>query len=128
MQCKACQSESADGNKFCGTCGAAVASEPVAAVPAPGEDGAFFCARHSKTVTRLRCGRCETPICTRCTVYSPAGTRCKACARNKVAVRPAAVLHEAGRLVTNTSQGVGRRVWYLALWYFILSFFRGPWE
>ena len=28
----------------------------------------------------LSCGRCGTPICPRCLVYTPAGTRCPSCA------------------------------------------------
>ncbi len=127
MICRKCQNENAEGQKFCGQCGQGLAPE-TAPVPVPGEDGAFFCARHTKTATRLRCGRCETPICPRCTVNSPAGTRCRACAKQKIAVRPLGVLHAAGRLASDTTQGTGRRVWYLALWYLILSFFRGPGE
>lgn len=122
MACAACGAKQGDGQKFCGQCGAALSAPPT---PVPGDDGAFYCARHPKAVTRLRCGRCEAPICTKCTVFSPAGTRCRACARNKVAVRPAALLHEAGRVVSNGTSGMGNRVWYMALWYFILSLLRG---
>lgn len=45
-----------------------------------GEPGVYWCARHRKTQTRLRCGRCETPICPKCTVYGPTGARCRNCA------------------------------------------------
>jgi len=38
------------------------------------------CARHPKTETELACGRCETPICPRCAVWTDVGTRCPACA------------------------------------------------
>lgn len=127
MACPKCGADNAEANKFCGSCGTVLEGTTPVAVAVPGEDGAFYCARHLKTITRLRCGKCEAPICTKCTVFTPAGTRCRICAKNKVTLRPGAVLHEAGRLVTNTSQGVGRRVWYMALWYFILSFFRNPW-
>lgn len=48
-----------------------------------GEAGVFWCARHRKTQTRLRCGRCETPICPKCTVYGPTGARCKSCVSNR---------------------------------------------
>lgn len=37
-------------------------------------------AAHPDTLTVLRCGRCETPICPRCLVHSPVGARCRACA------------------------------------------------
>jgi hypothetical protein len=124
--CSQCRASAPDGKKFCGECGAALdATEPVAV---PGEDGAFYCTRHTKAITRLRCGRCESPICPKCTVYTPAGTRCKPCSKNRIAVRPAGVLHGAVGLISNAAPGVGRRVWYLALWYLILSFLRGPFE
>lgn len=45
-----------------------------------GEPGVYWCARHRKTHTRLRCGRCETPICPKCTIYGPSGARCQNCA------------------------------------------------
>ena len=123
MVCAGCKAENPDGKKFCGECGAALGNPVPVAVA--GEDGAWYCAKHTKVVTRLRCGRCETPICPKCTVYTPAGTRCRACARNKIALRPAGVLHSAVGAVEGASP-MGRRVWYLALWYFILSFLRNP--
>lgn len=39
-----------------------------------------MCARHPDVETGLSCGRCGTPICPRCLVYTPAGTRCPTCA------------------------------------------------
>ncbi len=48
----------------------------------PGEqagDGRMFCYRHPKTETWLRCGRCDQPICTRCSVQGPVGSRCRQC-------------------------------------------------
>lgn len=38
------------------------------------------CARHPDVETQLRCGKCDTPICPECTVFGPAGARCKDCA------------------------------------------------
>ena len=46
-----------------------------------------YCSRHSDTVTSLRCGRCEDPICTQCMVSTPVGFRCRECAQ----VRPSPV-------------------------------------
>ena len=40
-----------------------------------------FCATHPKVETYLRCGRCDKPICPRCLVQTPVGSRCRACAR-----------------------------------------------
>jgi len=45
----------------------------------PGEPGVYFCARHKSVQTRLRCGRCEKPICPKCTNYGPTGARCRDC-------------------------------------------------
>ena len=60
------------------------ASEPMefAEVEAERPDH-LFCARHPKTETLLRCGRCETPICPRCQIPTPVGMRCRTCARVK---------------------------------------------
>ena len=38
------------------------------------------CYKHPKEETRLSCGRCERPICTRCSIVGPAGVRCRECA------------------------------------------------
>lgn len=38
------------------------------------------CARHPDVETDLSCGRCETPICPRCTVFTDVGARCPTCA------------------------------------------------
>ena len=43
-----------------------------------------YCARHSKTETKIRCGRCETPICPECLVHAPVGMRCPDCAKVNV--------------------------------------------
>ncbi len=123
MVCSECKAENPDDKKFCGECGRPL--EKAAAIAVPGEDGVYYCTKHTKAVTRLRCGRCEAPICPKCTVYTPAGTRCRACAKNKIAVRPAGLLHSAIGTVEGASP-IGRRVWYLALWYFVLSLFRNP--
>jgi hypothetical protein len=41
------------------------------------------CAAHPGTETFLRCGKCETPICPRCTVHTPVGARCRNCTSSK---------------------------------------------
>jgi hypothetical protein len=41
------------------------------------------CANHPGTETYLRCGKCETPICPRCTVHTPVGARCRNCSSSK---------------------------------------------
>jgi hypothetical protein len=49
----------------------------------PGEAGLYWCWRHRKVQTRLRCGRCEKPICPKCTRMGPTGARCVECASNR---------------------------------------------
>ena len=39
------------------------------------------CYYHPNVETRLRCSRCEKPICPRCMVSTPVGYRCPDCAR-----------------------------------------------
>lgn len=39
------------------------------------------CAADPGVETYLRCGRCDTPICPRCLIMTPVGSRCRACAR-----------------------------------------------
>jgi hypothetical protein len=51
----------------------------------PGEPGVWNCARHKNVQTRLRCGRCEKPICPRCVVMAPTGARCRDCVSNRTA-------------------------------------------
>jgi hypothetical protein len=123
MICEKCRGENPAEKKFCGDCGAELAAPP-AAVSA-GEPGLFFCARHQKVTTRVRCGHCEAPICSRCTVYGPVGARCRPCAKHRVAFRPLGALHQAGRTVGQGAQGAGRVVWYLAIWALIVNFFTG---
>ena len=38
------------------------------------------CATHPDVETELGCSRCGKPICPRCLVYTPVGTRCRECA------------------------------------------------
>ena len=38
------------------------------------------CLRHPKTLSNLRCGRCDDLICPQCMVQSPVGARCPECA------------------------------------------------
>jgi len=39
------------------------------------------CARHPKIETNLRCGKCDRPICPKCTIQTPVGARCPECAK-----------------------------------------------
>jgi hypothetical protein len=117
MRCAKCGAANPEGKKFCGDCGVAfVAREDV---PVPGQPGVYYCSKHKKETTRVTCGRCEKPVCTRCAIHGPVGVRCRECAKNRVPIRPRGVLHSAGQ---GLQSGAGRTVWYLAVWYFVVSF------
>jgi hypothetical protein len=120
MRCQSCGFDNLSGSRFCAGC-AKPMSLGFEAVPVPGEDGVFYCAKHKKEATRVTCGRCEKPICTKCTVIGPAGVRCRDCARNKVPVRARGVFHDASRGVAGA---VPRQVWYIAIFYVFIGFFR----
>jgi hypothetical protein len=47
------------------------------------DSGTLYCANHPQTTTRLRCNRCEKPICAKCAVLTPTGYRCKECVRGQ---------------------------------------------
>src|SRR3990170_407576 len=59
--------------------------------PPPANEELTYCQRHPSVESALRCGRCETLICPRCLVFTPAGTRCPDCAKLR---RP--VMYELG--------------------------------
>lgn len=46
---------------------------------AEADDGRMFCYRHPTSETWLRCGRCDQPICSKCAVQGPVGSRCRQC-------------------------------------------------
>jgi hypothetical protein len=41
--------------------------------------GPLYCYRHPKNETYVRCGRCDQPICPKCAVQGPVGSRCRQC-------------------------------------------------
>ncbi|MCJ7585977.1 MAG: hypothetical protein MUO30_14585 [Anaerolineales bacterium] len=43
----------------------------------------LYCANHPAIATRLRCNRCEKPICPKCAIRTPTGYRCKECVRGQ---------------------------------------------
>ncbi|MBW3636421.1 MAG: hypothetical protein KY445_08145 [Armatimonadetes bacterium] len=92
----------------------------------PEKEGVWICARHKTVETRLRCGRCEKPICPKCTVYGPTGTRCRDCLSNRgshlyqIAPRQAALAFGAsvvlGALGAALTQAVG------VFWFWVLLY------
>lgn len=60
--------------------GSAINSESSPPADAPPRDlGPWRCAADPSVETYLRCGRCDTPICPRCLVQTPVGSRCRTC-------------------------------------------------
>lgn len=49
--------------------------------PSSASEEQTYCQRHPTVESALRCGRCDTVICPRCLVFTPAGTRCPDCAK-----------------------------------------------
>lgn len=45
------------------------------------EPGPLYCYRHPDRETWVRCGRCDQPICTRCSMHGPVGLRCRTCGK-----------------------------------------------
>jgi hypothetical protein len=45
------------------------------------EPGPLYCYRHPNRETWIRCGRCDQPICTSCSMQGPVGLRCKTCGK-----------------------------------------------
>ena len=41
----------------------------------------LYCYRHPDRETWVRCGRCDQPICSKCSMQGPVGLRCKQCGR-----------------------------------------------
>jgi hypothetical protein len=62
---------------------AGVTTEGVAPDSGATEDdfAALRCYRHPDRETRVRCGRCDQPICSRCAMQGPVGFRCRQCGR-----------------------------------------------
>jgi hypothetical protein len=57
-------------------------TDGVAAIdPGRADDADLYCYRHPDRATRISCGRCERPICTRCAMQGPVGFRCRQCGR-----------------------------------------------
>jgi hypothetical protein len=120
MFCKKCRAQNEEERKFCGECGAKLEPQPEP-VAVDGDSGAFYCTKHNKVVTRLRCGRCDTPYCDRCLIFGPTGTRCRACARHRTPIRARGVAHEVAKGVSNVASS-GRGFWFYSFWAMVLRF------
>ncbi len=83
------------------------------------------CPRHPEVETALRCNRCDSPICPRCSVLSPVGMKCKDCAKSLrspiYVVKPGQFARAgAAALVGGVVMG---NVWGLVLLPFSFGFF-----
>lgn len=67
------------------------------------DDFDMKCTYHPNVSTRLRCSRCEKPICPRCMVPTPIGYRCPDCARGP---KPAIYQASPTGIVTGAAIGV----------------------
>jgi hypothetical protein len=85
-----------------------------ATAPTPQRDDAELrCAYHPNTPTRLRCGKCGKPICTKCAMTTAVGLRCRDCAR----VRPSVTYEtDVTTLVRALVAGVAAAVVIGAAW------------
>ncbi len=123
MNCPRCGRENDPSNQFCGRCGLEFAQ--VSTAPHDAAD-VMYCYRHPKEPTRLSCGRCGRPICTRCVVIGPAGPRCRECAKQNVPISARGVAHD----VASSVRGIGRLgpfgIYYMIiLGLMVLGFVRG---
>lgn len=94
------------------------------AVPEP-SGATLHCARHPRVETVLRCGRCETPICPNCLVYTPVGARCPDCGRSGPSpiyqLSPALLAQAIGAAIAATL--IAAIVWALAAKIWLIGFF-----
>lgn len=104
VKCASCGSENPEGNSYCGSCGQKL-FQAFDKVAVEGDDGAFYCYRHKRESTRLSCGRCGKPVCTRCAVLGPAGIRCPECAKQHIAFRPMGAVSDLTRGLRNVGRG-----------------------
>ena len=111
------------GTEVCPGCGETVVAQytPDAV---PGEDGVFYCHRHRREHTRLRCGRCGRAICTRCAMIGPAGPRCQACGSNRVPLRARAIAHDVKVSLLGLFNGPLRYVFLIVLVSLVLTLAR----
>jgi hypothetical protein len=71
------------------------------------------CFYHPNVETRLRCSRCDKPICPRCMVSTPVGYRCPDCARGP---RPAIYQPTAAGMTKALVLGIGAALISGGLW------------
>ena len=107
---------------------AAVTADAALNPEAAADDGRMFCYRHPDRETWLRCGRCDQPICTKCSVQGPVGSRCRQCGLRKsdplTAFTPRQLVLGTGAAVVG-GVIVGYASSYFGLFSIILGYFAG---
>jgi len=121
--CPKCEAAMPADADTCANCGKKVTPQ-YAPVPVEGDGGAFYCYRHKRATTRLRCGKCGRAICTSCAVIGSAGPRCPECSRNKIPIRARAVAHEAKVAVRNVFRGPMRFIAFIVAFGIAMVLFR----
>jgi hypothetical protein len=100
-------------------------SKPEPETPAYRPVTVVECPRDPGVETALRCGRCDTPICPKCMIQGPVGTRCKDCA--KLSKNPIYTLTREGMMRAAAAAVIGGVVmgvvWGLVLYQFSFGFF-----
>lgn len=119
MVCRRCGKENDPGNQFCGRCGLDL-TPPPATTSDDNDVEVKYCYRHPKEATRLSCGKCERPICTRCAIIGPAGVRCPECGKLSVPISARGVAHDVKRSFSGIFRGSPYLLYFAIL--LLLSF------
>ena len=85
--------------------------------------GTQYCSRHPSTETNLGCGKCETPICPQCMVFTPVGARCPDCAHRKLPTFDVGSPDLAKAIGTSLAIGIGGGVLFALLSPLFVGFF-----
>ena len=88
----------------------------------------LYCYRHPDRETWVRCGRCDQPICMRCSMQGPVGLRCKVCGKPSrdalASLRPSQVA-----IALTVAGGLGAAVGYFSSQFgflmIVIGFFAG---
>ena len=121
-RCNKCGAEPKEITSFCSACGSKFVPRPEP-ISVEGESGAYYCFKHKKEVTRVTCGRCEKPICTKCLVVSAAGVRCRQCASHRTPIQLRGLVYD---ITGGLKGGMNYRLfWYAFLLFWIARMFIG---
>lgn len=84
------------------------------------------CPKHPREVTYLRCAACNVPICSKCSVETPVGYKCKGCGHHREALYAPSVGHMlAGVGVALVAGILGNLVGFIGFWGIWIALFYG---